>query len=550
MGEVLNIQSLNISFGDSKVVKDLTFNLESGRTLAIVGESGSGKSVTSLALMGLLKARIDAEVLRFDGVDLLNLDEDAHRALRGNQMAMIFQEPMTALNPSMRCGDQVKEMIMRHSEVDKTEAQERTLKLFEEVQIPNPKDKMMAWPHELSGGQRQRVMIAMALACSPKLLIADEPTTALDVTVQKEILRLIRRIQQDRGMAVLFITHDLGVVAEVADDVLVLFRGEMQEFGPAQQVLFQPQSKYTQGLLACRPPVDTKPERLTTVEDILEGRKIDSRQKPEKSAEFASKPPILEIRNLEKWFSLKSVKLFGEREVFKAVNDVSVALYPGETLGLVGESGCGKSTLSRCLVHLHEADKGSIFWKGKDITHLKGSELRALRKEIQMIFQDPFASLNPRQKVVDILTEPMTVHKLYRGQKVERATFLLKRVGLGEDALKKYPHEFSGGQRQRIGIARALAVEPELLICDESVSALDVSVQAQVLNLLNELKEEFGFSYLFISHDLSVVKYMSDHLMVMKSGKIEEYGVASEVYSKPKSEYTKQLIDSIPTVSQ
>lgn len=550
MGKVLDIQSLNISFGETKVVKDLSFSLEAGRTLAIVGESGSGKSVTSLAIMGLLKANLEAEVFEFDGTSLVNLNGDEHRSLRGNQMAMIFQEPMTALNPSMRCGQQVAEMILRHTDSDKSEAEKQTLQLFEEVQIPNPKDKMMAWPHELSGGQRQRVMIAMALACSPKLLIADEPTTALDVTVQKEILRLIRRIQQDRGMAVLFITHDLGVVAEVADDVLVLFRGELQEFGPAKQVLFRPKSKYTEGLLACRPPVDTKPEKLTTVEDILEGRKVDTREKPDKANDFASKPPILEIKNLEKWFSLKSVKLFGDREVFKAVNDVSVALYPGETLGLVGESGCGKSTLSRCLVHLHEADKGSIFWKGRDITHLKGGDLRALRKEIQMIFQDPFASLNPRQKVVDILTEPMTVHKLYRGQKVERARFLLERVGLGEAALNKYPHEFSGGQRQRIGIARALAVEPELLICDESVSALDVSVQAQVLNLLNELKEEFGFSYLFISHDLSVVKYMSDHLMVMKSGKIEEYGVASEVYSNPQSTYTKQLIDSIPTVSQ
>lgn len=548
MAALVDIRGLNIAFGDKRVVSDLTLKLEPGKTTAIVGESGSGKSVTSLALLGLLQADISAEVMTFDGQDLLTMSAERRRELRGADMAMIFQEPMTALNPSMRCGDQVAEMLSEHTDLSGKAIQQRVLELFAEVQIPNPKEKVNAWPHELSGGQRQRVMIAMALACSPKLLIADEPTTALDVTVQKEILRLIKALQQNRNMAVLFITHDLGVVAEVADDVLVMFRGETQEYGTVQEILHNPKSDYTKGLLACRPPLHTRPNRLTTVEDVLSGKMVDQSEQKRNISELEAREPLLEIRNLEKWFPLGKTSLFGTAEVFKAVDRASVKLYPGETLGLVGESGCGKSTLSRCLVHLHEADAGEIYFKGKDITHLKGKALMSLRKEIQMIFQDPFASLNPRSTVEKILIEPMQVHKKYKGQRRERAIYLLNRVGLDEAALKKYPHEFSGGQRQRIGIARALAVEPELLICDESVSALDVSVQAQVLNLLNELKEEFSFSYLFISHDLSVVKYMSDHLMVMKNGKVEEYGDADIVYANPSSDYTRQLVSSIPKI--
>lgn len=546
MSAILDIQNLSISFGQKEVVQQLSFQLEAGKTLAIVGESGSGKSVTSLAIMGLLNGKVTADKLHFMGQSILNIDSETHRKLRGSDMAMIFQEPMTALNPSMRCGDQVAEIILQHTSLNKREAMSQVVELFREVKIPNPEEKINAWPHEMSGGQRQRVMIAMALACSPQLLIADEPTTALDVTVQREILRLINELKVDRNMAVLFITHDLGVVAEVADEVLVMFRGEMKEHGSVQQVLFDSKDPYTKGLLECRPPLDKKPHRLTTVEDVLQKRTVDQSSKSTDFEGLESQSPILEIENLEKWFPIGKTTLFGTGQVYKAVNRVSVKLYPGETLGLVGESGCGKSTLSRCLVHLHEADAGSIRWKGVDITHLKGGSLRKLRKEIQMIFQDPFASLNPRATVLQILSEPMVVHGLYKGKRKERAAYLLERVGLDATAFTKYPHEFSGGQRQRIGIARALAVEPELLICDESVSALDVSVQAQVLNLLNELKEEFGFSYLFISHDLSVVKYMSDHLMVMKSGVLEEYGRAEEVYKNPKSNYTSTLIESIP----
>ncbi len=545
MSALLQVDQLSIAFGATPVVKGISFELNESRTLAIVGESGSGKSVTSLAIMGLLDAEIEAATLRFDGTSLLSLSKQEHQSFRGARMAMIFQEPMTALNPSMRCGEQVAEMIMKHEKIGAKASRNRVLDLFKEVQILQPEEKYSAWPHELSGGQRQRVVIAMALACSPQLLIADEPTTALDVTVQKEILRLIRSIQKRRKMAVLFITHDLGVVAEVADEVLVLFRGEVMEHGTADGVLNHPESDYTKGLLACRPPLNDRPYRLTTVEDVLQGRVSKSTTQLPKSS---SEEVLLEIRNLEKWFAIGGTRWFGSAEVFKAVNGVSVKLFKCETLGLVGESGCGKSTLSRCLVHLHEANAGEILWKGKDITHLKGGPLRKLRKEIQMIFQDPFASLNPRMKIEQVIMEPMQVHGLHKGKRKERAAYLLERVGLGADALQKYPHEFSGGQRQRIGIARALAVEPELLICDESVSALDVSVQAQVLNLLNELKEEFGFSYLFISHDLSVVKYMSDHLMVMRSGYLEEYGDADKVYANPNSEYTQKLISSIPKI--
>lgn len=549
---MLSIRNLNISFGNVQVIHNLSFELHQGSTLAIVGESGSGKSVTSLAIMGLLdqRALIEAEEMMLDGVSLLQLSSKEQRQLRGKKIAMIFQEPMTALNPSMKCGLQVQEMILQHTDCSEKEAKQRVIELFEEVRIPNPIEKFNAWPHELSGGQRQRVMIAMALSCSPDLLIADEPTTALDVTVQGEILKLIKDLQHKRNMAVLFITHDLGVVAEIADEVLVLFRGVVQEVGKVDQVLKFPKANYTKGLLACRPPVDSRPKRLTTIEDILQNTPVDQTPFLSDLDAIEKKAPLLEIKNLEKWFSIGTSSWFGSGQVYKAVNGVSVKLYPGETLGLVGESGCGKSTLSRCLVHLHAADAGEIWWKGKDITHLKGRSLRNLRKDIQMIFQDPFASLNPRSKVSEILIEPMEVHKLNGNSKGrrEKAIELLKRVGLGENAMDKYPHEFSGGQRQRIGIARALSVEPALIICDESVSALDVSVQAQVLNLLNELKEDYGFSYLFISHDLSVVKYMSDHLMVMKSGILEEYGPSNQVYSNPKSEYTQKLIDSIPQI--
>ena len=555
---ILEIKNLTIAFGENEVVKNLSCTLQKGKTLAIVGESGSGKSVTSLALMGLLpkNADITAEGMDFNGADLLNATEGDFRKLRGKDVSMIFQEPMTSLNPAMRCGKQVAEVLLLHKHLSHSKARTEVLDWFERVKLPDPISVFEKYPHQLSGGQRQRVMIAMAMCTKPKLLIADEPTTALDVTVQKNILRLLRELQHEMGMAMIFITHDLGVVKEVADDVLVLYRGEVQEFGSVEQIIHRPQAAYTKGLLACRPPLKGKPHRLPTVEDYLKPHTAAEwldLQMAQKSADGdetnePKKEALLKISDVRKFFTQPAKGLFAKAERIEVLKNISLTLFKNESLGLVGESGCGKSTLGRNIIRLLEPEAGSISYKNKDITHLKGDALRKLRKEIQIIFQDPYSSLNPRQTIGEAIIEPMRVHKLHGNEaaRKEKTEELLEKVGLKAEHYNRYPHEFSGGQRQRIGIARALAVEPELIICDESVSALDVSVQAQVLNLLNDLKEEFGLTYLFISHDLSVVRYFCDRIAVMNKGEIVELDASDTVFYHPTNSYTQSLIEAIP----
>ncbi len=545
---MLEIKNLSIAFkpATEPVVKNLSLSVKAGETLAIVGESGSGKSVTSLALLGLLAANADVqsgEVL-VEGKNILAFTADDWLKFRGREIAMIFQEPMTALNPSLKCGFQCMEPLLRHLGKTQSEAKKEVLALFQKVKLPNPERMFSSYPHQLSGGQRQRVMIAMAISCKPKLLIADEPTTALDVTVQKDILELLQNLQTETGMSIIFISHDLGVVKHLAHKILVMYRGETMEYGSAADVLNHPKSEYTRGLLACKPPTDTKPERLPTVQQFMNGT---TKNYPEKEPLiFSGKPVLLSIKNVDKWFG-KAASLFKKSTQIQALNNVTFDVYQGEVLGLVGESGCGKSTLGKCIVGLEKPEKGEILYRGQDLITLSKKERQQLRKEIQIIFQDPFSSLNPKQKVGDAILEPMQVHGIGSNKKerLEKVAALLTKVGLHQSDAQKYPHEFSGGQRQRIGIARALALQPKLIICDESVSALDVSVQAQVLNLLNDLKDEFGFTYIFISHDLSVVHYMSDHLVVMNSGNIEEYGEATETYKNPKKDYTKKLIDSV-----
>jgi len=556
---ILEIKNLSIAFGESEVVKNLSLTLQKGKTLAIVGESGSGKSVTSLALMGLLpkNAIITADALTFAETDLRTAAENEFRQLRGKRMSMIFQEPMTSLNPAMRCGRQVAEVLQLHENASREAAKKTVLEWFEKVKLPDPEAVFDKYPHQLSGGQRQRVMIAMAMCTRPELLIADEPTTALDVTVQKNILRLLRELQTEMGLAMIFITHDLGVVKEVADDVLVLFRGEVQEFGPVDEIINRPQAAYTKGLLACRPPLEGRPRRLKTVEDFLvesstlevqSSMPVDPSTLNFKPSTYHEENKILNLINLHKFFPQTQSGWFGKVENVEVLKSISLAVYKGESLGLVGESGCGKSTLGRNIIRLLEPEAGQIVYKGTDITHLKGKALRKLRKEIQIIFQDPYSSLNPRQTIGDALTEPMRVHALHKNEaaRKEVAIGLLEKVSLKAEHFNRYPHEFSGGQRQRIGIARALAVQPELIICDESVSALDVSVQAQVLNLLNDLKDEFGLTYLFISHDLSVVRYFCDRIAVMNKGEIVEMAAADTVFFSPQNNYTQTLISAIP----
>jgi len=505
--------------------------------------------------MGLLSknALITAEALNFSGMELLRATETDFRQIRGKDISMIFQEPMTSLNPAMRCGKQVVESLVLHKNISPANARKEVLDWFERVKLPDPVSVFEKYPHQLSGGQRQRVMIAMAMCTKPKLLIADEPTSALDVTVQKNILLLLRQLQQEMGMAMIFITHDLGVVKEVADEVLVLFRGEVQEYGSVDQIIHRPAAPYTKGLLACRPPLTGKPHRLPTVEDYLaqdssEKRKAKSEKQVDTDQQTEVGETILSLSGIHKFFSQPAKRWFGTAEKIEVLKDISLNVFKGESLGLVGESGCGKSTLGRNIIRLLEPEEGSIVYKGTDITHLKGDALRKLRKEIQIIFQDPYSSLNPRQTIGDAITEPMRVHKLHGDEAARKARTetLLEKVGLKAEHYHRYPHEFSGGQRQRIGIARALAVEPELIICDESVSALDVSVQAQVLNLLNDLKEEFGLTYLFISHDLSVVRYFCDRIAVMNKGEIVELNASDSVFYQPANSYTKCLIEAIP----
>ena len=573
------IQELETVFttdeGLVKAVDKVSFSLEKGRTVGVVGESGSGKSVTSLSLMRLIPnppGQIVGGRLMYHSrtkgiVDLTKVPENEMRGFRGNEIAMIFQEPMTSLNPVFTCGDQVMEALILHQNMNKSEARQRTLELFKEVELPRPDKIIDSYPHQISGGQKQRVMIAMAMSCNPQILIADEPTTALDVTVQATILDLMRKLRDSHDMGIIFITHDLGVIAEIADHVVVMYQGKIVEQGSVWEIFSNPQHPYTKGLLACRPPLDHRLKLLPTISDFMEEdengemkeilRSVDETIKeliitPAETAlrheKLYAQSPILNIHNLKTYFPVREGLFSKVVDHVKAVDDVSFDVYPGETLGLVGESGCGKTTLGRTILRLIEPTAGNIVFHGTDITGISGDALRDVRRRIQIIFQDPYSSLNPRITIGSAILEPMQVHGLHeddikRRQKVQA---LLERVKLDPAHYNRYPHEFSGGQRQRICIARALAVQPEFVICDESVSALDVSVQAQVLNLLNELRDEFGLTYIFISHDLSVVKFMSDRMVVMNEGKIEEMGDADEVYRNPQTDYTKRLIQAIP----
>jgi peptide/nickel transport system ATP-binding protein len=621
---LLSVQNLTIDFashrGNTRAVDSVSFELNRGETLAIVGESGSGKSVTSLALLGLIprppgqvasgQAVFQSEQL--GEVDLLKLSEKELRRVRGNDISMIFQEPMTSLNPVYTCGSQVVEALLLHTNLSEREAKLRTIELFTEAQLPRPEGIFKSYPHEISGGQKQRVMIAMAMACNPALLIADEPTTALDVTVQARMLRLIDDLRRQHNTAVLFITHDLGVVAEVADRILVMYRGKVVEQGRVLDIFSNPQHPYTKGLLACRPRLSVGQKRLPVVADFMRedasgqllaqpeptlplpneavaesspevenlqlhnsgettktfpvehppvGGNEELRMRDEELANDAkdnssfliphsslSAAPLLQVRNLQVHFPIRKGFFLRAKEYVKAVDDVSFTLYPGETIGLVGESGCGKTTLGRALLRLTEPTAGSILFEGTDLAKLAASDLRRRRRELQLVFQDPYAALNPMLTVGEAIWEPMRVHNVggSRPEQKARVMELLRTVGLRDEHFQRYPHEFSGGQRQRICIARALALQPKLIVCDESVSALDVSVQAQVLNLLNDLKREFGITYLFITHDLSVARFMSDRLLVMHQGRIVESGPAAEIYANPQHEYTQGLLAAIP----
>jgi len=539
--------------------KSLSFKINRGETLGVVGESGSGKSITSLSIMRLIpKNALYVETGQAiwheneTAIDLLSIDDESIRLMRGNKISMIFQEPMTSLNPSIKCGQQVQEAIELHLNLKGHKAKERVLNLFEEVLLPSPERIYNSYPHQLSGGQKQRVMIAMALSTEPDLLIADEPTTALDITVQKSILELLKNIQKRKGLAMIFITHDLAVVNYLSDQIIVMRHGEIVEYGQAKEIISNPQNNYTKGLLACRPPVINRPKRLLTVSDFMENNDglkttIESEEERKKKHEaIYQAKPILEVEKLKVWYPINRSVFKKNKTYVKAVNDVSFKLFKGETLGLVGESGCGKSSLGRAILQLNKPTAGSVKFKGQELTNMGSSNLRKLRKEIQIIFQDPYSSLNPKQRVGDAISEPLLWHGIVRTKKEakERTIELLNKVGLKDQHYDRYAHEFSGGQRQRINIARSISLQPELIVCDESVSALDVSVQSQVLNLLNDLKEEFDLTYIFISHDLSVIKYMSDRVMVMNQGKIEELGEADHIYQAPKSEYTKTLIDA------
>lgn len=536
------------------IVKDSSFTLNQNEILGIVGESGSGKSVTSLAIMGLLPKgilEITSGKIEFEGRDISTLSQKDLRNLRGNDVAMIFQEPMSSLNPSLKCGYQVEEILREHTQLSSRDIKTKVLSLFEKVKLPNPDKIYNRYPHEISGGQKQRVMIAMAIACKPKLLIADEPTTALDVTVQKGIILLLKELQKETKMSILFISHDLSLVSQIANRVLVMYRGEIVEQGFAKDIFTNPTHTYTKALISSRPSLNVRLQRLPTIQDYLQDTvnptEVTPQQRATRLNTLYNQPPLLEVINVEKEY-VSSAGLFGKNVSFKAVDDVSFKIYEGETLGLVGESGCGKSTLGNAILQLDKATAGKILYRGQDLTKLSQKEIRALRKEIQIIFQDPYSSLNPRITVGKAIMEPMQVHKLYNDdtERRQKTLEILNRVGLGEEHYNRYPHEFSGGQRQRIGIARTIALQPKLIVCDESVSALDISVQAQVLNLLNELKENFGFTYIFISHDLAVVKYMSDQVLVMNKGKIEEMNEADALYEHPQKEYTKKLIAAIP----
>ncbi|MCJ9205332.1 ABC transporter ATP-binding protein [Acinetobacter baumannii] len=560
---LLHIENLRVSFkGEDKqyieTVKGISFDIPTNTTVALVGESGSGKSVTSLATMGLLpvgQSKIDEKSkIFFEGKDLLGLSRKEMRKICGKDIAMIFQEPMSSLNPVFTVGNQIAEVLCLHMGMSRKQARQRVLELLKEVGIPSPETKIDAYPNQLSGGQQQRVMIAMAIACEPKLLIADEPTTALDVTIQKQIIDLLESLRQRRQMSMLFITHDLALVGEIADQVIVMRHGEIREQGTAEQVLEQPKDVYTRALLYCRPQMSQRPYRLPVTSDfmrqennILVEQSFDVSEIPERKRGLnGDEQIILEVKDLKKSFYSRK-GLFGKEE-FQAVKGVSFKLAKGKTLGLVGESGSGKTTVGLLLMRLHQASGGQALIEGKDILSLTEKEFAKYQRKIQIIFQNPYASLNPRFTIGQILLEPMQIHGIGKddAERKQIALGLLERVNLPEQAYYRYPHEFSGGQRQRIAIARCLTLKPEILICDESVSALDVSVQAQVLNLLQDLQDEFGLSYIFISHDLSVVKYISDQVMVMNHGEVVEIANSDELYAHPQHDYTKRLLQAIP----
>ena len=586
---LLSIRNLKVAFKHEsqwvEAVHGIDLDVMAGRTLGLVGESGSGKSVSSLAVMRLLNervSRIEADSICIEGEEIKGYTESQMAEVRGKRIAMIFQEPMTSLNPVYKCGYQVSEMILQHEgksalhqsalrpfdelraqgpvSVSKKDAKERVISLFKQVMLPRPEAIYDSYPHELSGGQKQRVMIAMAIACHPKLLIADEPTTALDVTVQLEILKLLRKLQAETGMGMIFITHDLGVVAEIADDVAVMHNGEILERGTVGEIMSRPQHPYTQGLLACRPPMDVRLKRLPIVKEFLDGQwqggkeqilhdlQITEAERKAHLERLYSRQPLLKVEHLQTWYPLRKGVFSRVYSHVKAVDDVTLDVYEGETLGLVGESGCGKTTLGRSILRLAEPTGGKVWFDGIEVTALKGQALRDFRKQAQIVFQDPYSSLNPRITIGEAIAEPMLVHGIETSKTRCRSKVcdLLEQVGLQAEHYDRYPHEFSGGQRQRICIARALAVSPRLVICDESVSALDVSVQAQVLNLLNKLKAERGLTYIFISHDLSVVRFMSDRVVVMYNGKPVEMNDADELFEHPQNAYTKKLIAALP----
>jgi peptide/nickel transport system ATP-binding protein len=580
MSQLLSIQDLSISFatesGTIPGVEHINLEVHRGEIVALVGESGSGKSITSLSILQLLPqppARYLSGKILFTGrdnrtIDLLRQTPQQLQAIRGAEIAMIFQEPMTSLNPVFTCGNQVAEAVRAHRKVSAKEARREAVTLFEKVQLPDPEAIFSRWPHQLSGGQKQRVMIAMAMSSRPSLLICDEPTTALDVTVQQTILQLIRHLQQTEDMGVVFITHDLGIVAEIADRALVLYRGEVVEEGTVQDLFRQPRHPYTKGLLACRPALHKKGERLPMVSDFIEGagmtrgREVMADSAVEGPAAGRDRKVLVHVKDLKVWYPKRKSFMGKVLDYTKAVDGVSFDIYEGETLGLVGESGCGKTTLGRALLRLTEPTDGQILFGGTDLAALHANELKKLRPHMQLIFQDPYSSLNPRLTIGEAIAEVLKVHEAgaradERGKgggtvpatkkaRREQVIGLLEKVSLKAEFFDRYPHEFSGGQRQRIVIARALALRPSFIVCDESVSALDVSVQAQVLNLLNDLKKEFGFTVVFISHDLAVIRYISDRIMVMNKGRMEEIGAAEEVYTQPSSAYTKRLIAAIP----
>tara|TARA_B100001564_G_scaffold230815_1_gene194921 strand:- start:127613 stop:129304 length:1692 start_codon:yes stop_codon:yes gene_type:complete len=555
---LLSVKNLSISsektYSKNKLVNNISFNLYKNEILGVVGESGSGKSLTALSIMQLLNLNSKFVIsgnIKLGNIDLVNTKSKEIERIRGKTIGIIFQEPMSSLNPTMRCGDQIKEILHKHEMLDKQSINDEIIRLLNVVKIKSPKKIASKYPHELSGGQQQRIMIAIAIACKPKVLIADEPTTALDVTVQKEIINLIKAVQKETKMSVIFISHDLALVSEIANRVLVLYKGAIVESGKTETIFKKPKNNYTKALIKIKPKITERFDRLPTIKDVLDKKttsKIITKKERQKRLKILyDSNPILEIKDLEKEY-FKKIGVFGKKLSFKVLKGISFKLYEGETLGIVGESGCGKSTLAKTIIQIEKETNGEILYRGKKINNITGEKLRKLRKEFQIIFQDPYSSLNPKITIGNAIMEPMIVHEILSNNesRKNKVLQLLKVIGLNESAFNKYPHEFSGGQRQRIGIARTIAIEPKLIVCDESVSALDVSVQAQILNLLNSLKSSYGFSLIFISHDLAVVKHMADRILIIKNGRIVEEAEADEMYKNPKREYTRKLLNSIP----